>query len=37
MADKREPINWITIKGRHIPIYEGQTEDDAIWDFIEKQ
>lgn len=29
MANK-EPEKWITIKGRHIPLYEGETVKDAI-------
>ena len=29
MASK-EPKSWITIKGRHIPIFEGETKADAI-------
>lgn len=29
MANK-EPKSWITIKGRHIPIFEGETKADAI-------
>ena len=27
MADVKQ---WITIKGRHIPIFEGETKEDAI-------
>lgn len=29
MADK-EPKTWITINGNHIPIFEGESKDDAV-------
>lgn len=25
-----EPVDWITVNGRHIPIFEGQSHSDAI-------
>lgn len=30
MAEKREPKEWITVNGIHIPIYEGETKAQAI-------
>lgn len=33
MANK-EPIKWITVKGNHIPIFEGESEEEAINNFI---
>ena len=36
MADKKEPIDWITVFGNHIPIYAGQSTDDAVKSFINK-
>jgi hypothetical protein len=35
--NKKEPKEWITVKGNHIPIYEGQTKEDAIQDFLENK
>ena len=29
MAD-REPITWITVNGNHIPVYEGESRQDAF-------
>lgn len=29
MAD-REPVAWITVNGKHVPIYEGESKQDAI-------
>lgn len=31
-----EEISWITSNGTHIPIYEGQTKQEAVEDFSEK-
>lgn len=36
MATK-EPERWITVHGNRIPIFAGQTETEAMFDFIEKQ
>ena len=33
--EKEEPEEWITMKGNHIPIYKGQTKEQAIQDFID--
>ena len=30
VQDKDEDITWITVRGRHIPIKEGQSKEDAI-------
>lgn len=32
-----EEIKWITMNGVHIPIMPGQTKDDAVKEFTEKQ
>lgn len=32
----KEPTSWITVKGNHIPIFEGQSKEEAIDDFFEK-
>lgn len=34
--DKDDVKEWITVKGNHIPILEGQTEDEAVQAFIEE-
>ena len=35
---KREPIAWITVNGNHVPIFEGETKEQAAQRFItEKQ
>ena len=36
MAQK-EPERWITVNGRHIPVYEGETKDQAVNRYIAKQ
>lgn len=33
---KDENIKWITVKGNHIPIKKGQTEDEAVKAFLSK-
>lgn len=33
---KDEDIKWITVKGNHIPIKKGQTQDEAVKDFLSK-
>lgn len=30
MAKKKEPVAWITMNGRHVPLYEGESKADAI-------
>ena len=35
MANK-EPIGWITVNGRHIPIFEGESKDQAVNRYIAK-
>lgn len=30
MAEKREVKQWITVNGKHIPIFEGETKADAV-------
>lgn len=30
----KEPTSWITVKGNHIPIFEGQTQEEAINNFF---
>lgn len=32
-----EDIDWITVKGNHIPIYAGQTKEEAVKEFIESK
>ena len=32
-----EDIEWITVKGNHIPIKKGQSKEEAVKEFIEKQ
>lgn len=27
---KGEPVKWITVRGRRIPIYEGESKEDAV-------
>lgn len=34
--DEKEPVDWITVHGVHIPLYEGQSKEDAVSGFIEK-
>lgn len=34
--DKDDDITWITVRGRHIPIKEGQTKEDAIKEAFNK-
>ena len=31
---KKQPIEWITVNGNHVPIFEGQSKKDAISSFI---
>lgn len=33
MEEERKVVAWFTVNGRHIPIYEGQTKDDAWKEF----
>lgn len=35
--DKKEDIEWITIRGTHIPIKEGQTKEEAVDEFLSKK
>lgn len=35
--DDRKIERWITVKGNHIPIYEGESESDAVFNFVNKQ
>lgn len=35
--DKDEDIQWVTVKGNHIPIKKGQSKEEAVKEFIEKQ
>lgn len=30
MANNREPVAWITVKGRRVPIFEGESKADAV-------
>ena len=34
---KDDDIEWITVSGNHIPIKKGQSKDEAVKEFIEKQ
>ena len=31
---EKQPIDWITVNGNHVPIFERQTKKDAISSFI---
>lgn len=35
-AKDEDDITWITIKGNHIPIKEGQTKEEAVKEFLER-
>ena len=35
--DKDDDIEWITVKGNHIPIKKGQTKEQAVKEFIESK
>jgi len=37
MQEVDDDIQWITVKGAHIPIKKGQSKDDAVKDFFSKQ
>ena len=30
-----EDIEWITVKGNHIPVKKGQSKDEAVKEFLE--
>lgn len=34
---KEDNIQWITVRGNHIPIKEGQTKEEAVKSFLEKK
>jgi hypothetical protein len=34
---KREIERWITVKGVHVPIFEGQTKEEAVKNYISKE
>ena len=34
--EKNDDIEWITVKGNHIPIKKGQSKDEAVKEWIEK-
>ena len=34
---KKEPIDWITINGVHVPIFEGETKEEAASRFIQEK
>lgn len=36
LNSKDDDIKWITVKGNHIPIKKGQTEDEAVKAFLSK-
>lgn len=36
MANKKEPVAWITVKGVRVPIFEGQSKEDAFKSFKER-
>jgi len=36
MANK-EPKNWITINGNHVPLYDGESKDDAVKRWVKEQ
>ena len=35
--DKDDDVEWITVHGNHIPVKKGQSKDEAVKEFIEKQ
>ena len=34
---KKEPVNWITVNGKHVPIFEGESKQDAYNRAIAKE
>lgn len=34
---KEEPVDWITVNGTHIPIYEGEYPDEAVKRFVKEE
>lgn len=36
MASSKEPTAWITVKGARVPIFEGQSKEDAVKEFRER-
>lgn len=35
--NKQEPVDWITVNGTHIPIYEGEYPDEAVKRFVKEE
>lgn len=35
--NKQEPVDWITVNGAHIPIYEGEYPDEAVKRFVKEE
>lgn len=35
--EKDDDVEWITVKGNHIPVKKGQSKDEAVKEFINKQ
>lgn len=36
-AEKDDELEWITVKGNHIPVKEGQTKEEAVKEFLYKK
>lgn len=36
MANRKEPVAWITVKGVRVPIFDGQSKEDAFKSFKER-
>lgn len=35
VVNKNDDVEWITVKGNHIPVKKGQSKDDAVKEFLE--
>lgn len=36
-AEKDDELEWITVKGNHIPVKKGQTKEEAVKEFLDKK
>ena len=30
MGQEKEPVGWVTVNGKHVPIFEGESKEDAV-------
>ena len=37
VVNKNDDVEWITVKGNHIPIKKGQTKDEAVKEFLDSK